>query len=86
MAALEVAHPPTPRSSLRRQFTTRAPNFATEPIGKGITCGGDPASLCELEDAVSLKMPSTSGATAIGKSGEFGNLPFADLIDGGDPG
>ena len=31
VAALEIAHPPIPRSSLRSQFTTSAPNFATEP-------------------------------------------------------
>ena len=31
VASLEIAHPPTPRSSLRRQFTTPASNFATEP-------------------------------------------------------
>ena len=31
VATLEIAHPPIPRSSLRSQFTTSAPNFATEP-------------------------------------------------------
>ena len=60
--------------------------------------GVDPASLCELEDAIARE-PVVPGsrcgfledaedleAAALGEGGEFGNLPFAALIGGGDPG
>ena len=48
--------------------------------------GVDPASLCELEDAVAREPVVPGSRCGFLEDAALGNLPFAALIDSGDPG